>query len=287
MRPTDYAAAFIAGALLAVFSTSPSDAQEFRHRGWAGARLPGDKQNGCAMALEVRRDAGLVVYADAKRRLRIGLASREWKLEPGKEALAAVTFNDGPPILLKGEAVLPTTVLFDPMDFPDDGGLAALVEGARSVKLTYDGLYVRARLSGSARAMRLLWECASAPPEAAPPPEASDGGAGREGVGRAADFAFLRQGMDALEAHRKLIEAGWQADGDAPAAPAEVDAFKALRERGPPAASCSGETCAATYADAYGNALRTTFGAESEPKLRGWRLNPPDEAAKEEPKPED
>ncbi len=278
MASTDFAAACIAGALLAACAAGASVAQEFNHRGWAGARLPGDRENGCAMALEVQRDAGLVVYADSKRRVRIGLASRAWKLEPGKEALAAVTFNDGPPILLKGEAVLPTTVLFDPMDFPDDGGLGALVEGARSVKLTYDGLYVRARLSGSARAMRLLRECASAPPEAAPPPEASDGGAGRESVGRSADFAFLRQGMDALEAHRKLIEAGWQADGDAPAAPADDGALKVLRERGLPAASCSGETCAATYADAYGNALRTTLGAEGEPKLRGWRLNPPDEA---------
>lgn len=265
----------IAIALWATFS-APAAAQDFRYRGWIGARLVDDKANGCAMGLAVRREGGFVVYANAEGAFKVGLASPEWRLEPGKEALAAIVFDDGPPILLKGAAHSANTVLFEPMDFRGEGGLEPLVESARTVRMTYGGAYLRARLGGSSRAIKELRACAAAPlrSESADAPAAADAGAAADPQARAADFSFLRQGMDAAEANKLLLDAGWQAQGETEAATEDL-ALKALRESGVPAASCSGAptACQVDYADAYGAALKLTVAGEAPAKLRAWRLN--------------
>lgn len=272
-------AALALGAGLLVGSAAEAQAQEFRHRGWVGARLPGDAANGCAMGLDVRRGAGFVVYANSDRAFRIGVGSRELGLEQGKEGIAAVTFDDSPPILLKGAAISTTTILFDAMDLAVEGGLERLVEAARTVRFTYAGRSLRARLSGSARAIKLLKDCASAPEpiEAEPPAQAE--GAPQTGGERPVDFSFLRQGMDLADANTRLIDAGWQAETPEEAAVGGEDpALKSLRDRGVMAASCAGAppSCVVDYADAFGNALRVTASGEGSAKVRSWRLNPPD-----------
>ena len=100
-----------AAAALAVLAGAAS-AQEFRYRGWAGDRVPGDKDNGCVMALELRGGVGggFVMYGNSKRAFRIGVGGRELDFEPGKETFAAVAFDDGPPIVLKGSAQLSSAI---------------------------------------------------------------------------------------------------------------------------------------------------------------------------------
>jgi hypothetical protein len=253
-----------------------AEAQEFRHRGWVGARLPGDTANGCAMGLDVRRGGAFVVYANSDRAFRIGVASRELALEQGKEGLAAVTFDDSPPILLKGAAISTTTILFDAMDLAAEGGLQRLVEAARAVRFTYAGRSLRARLSGSARAIKLLRDCASAPEpiEAEPPAVASP----QQADGRSVDFSFLRQGMDLADANARLIDAGWQAEQPRVAAGGDDPLAQGLRDGGVTAASCSGAppSCVVDYADAYGNALRVAASGDGGRRIVSWRLNPPD-----------
>ncbi|RXF73031.1 hypothetical protein [Hansschlegelia zhihuaiae] len=254
-------------------------AQEFRHRGWVGARLPGDKDSGCAMGRDVRGGA-LVVYANAAGGLRIGLGSRELQLEMGKEAIGAATFDDSPPILLKGAAISANTVLFDLMEKAPDGALARLIEASRGVKLTYAGRSLVARLSGSERAIKLLRDCAAGPDPIEAPPVAQ--GAGASSGERAAEFGFLRQGMELGDANTKLLDAGWQAE--TPVGRADDPAAKPLRDRGVSGGTCSGTptSCVLDYADAYGNALRLTVAGD-EARVRNWRLNPPDEGARAGP----
>lgn len=264
-------------------SRDEGGAGEFRHRGWIGSRLASDKEGGCVMGLDTRRSAAFVAYASAKGAFKIGLGEASWTLEPGKEAIAAVTFDDSPPILLKGAAVSPTTVLFEAQNLPGEGGLEALVESARQVKLTYDGNYLRARLSGSSRALRLLRDCASAPAQArAAARDGTPAEGAPEAQERSAEFGFLRQGMAAGEANKRLLDAGWQAAGPAPGSGGadENPGFKRLRDRGVTAQSCSRAPtdCMVGYEDAYGNALRLTAAADDDaPTVKAWRLNPPDE----------
>lgn len=277
-----------AAAALAVLLGGAASAQEFRHRGWAGDRLPGDKDQGCVMAMEVRGGVGggFVLYGNAKREFRVGFGGRDLGLEPepGKETYGAIVFDDGPPIALKGEVRSKTLVLFEPLDFPVEGGLAGLVESARSVRLTYGKRYLRARLSGSSRAIEMLARCASAPAEEAPPQASVGRGAGAEPDGgvQSAEFGFLRQGAEASEAHEKLLGAGWQVEEPASAPAAAPDErLTAFRARGLPARACDAASgaCTIDYADAYGNELRVTATSEEAPKLRSWRLNPPDAPA--------
>lgn len=271
----------VLSALVASALAASAEAQEFRHRGWGGARMPNDKTQGCAMALELRREAAFVVYANAERAFKIGLAGREWKLEQGVEALAAVTFDDSPPILLKGAPASPTTILFEPLDFKAEGGLQPLVEAARSVKMTYAGKYMRARLSGSSRAIELLQRCAAAPERTEPRTTAAEttGGAPSAAEERSVDFSFLRQGMTAADANARLLDAGWQAEALPDGVRGDADpALKALHDKGVFAQSCDGAppSCVIDYVDAYGNALKVTAEGEGEPRLRKWRLNPED-----------
>lgn len=279
-----------AAVVVAVLLGGAASAQEFRHRGWAGDRLPGDKDDGCVMAIEVRGGVGggFVLYGNSKREFRVGVGGRDLELEEGSQALGAIVFDDGPPIVLKGEVRSKTLVLFEPLDFPVEGGLARLVESARSVRLTYGKRYLRARLSGSSRAIELLARCASAPSEESRP-QASAGRAGEPEGAQSAEFGFLRQGAAAGEAHEKLLGAGWQVEEPAagrpvagqPAEAAPDDRLAALRARGLPVRACDAAagSCTIDYADAYGNALRVTATSDEEPKLRNWRLNPPDAPA--------
>jgi hypothetical protein len=264
-------------ALALVCATAGAHAQEFRYRGWAGDRLPGDKANGCVMALQLDGGVGggFVMYGDPNRTFRIGLGGRGLELEPGKEGFAAVAFDDGPPIVLKGSAVSKTLALFEPLDFEIEGGLARLVESARSVRMTFGKRYMRARLSGSSKALELLARCVAAPAaEARARPSA---GEPQPEAPRAAEFGFLRQGSPAAEAHERLIGAGWQAEEGS--GPAGDDKVAAMRSGGLPVRACEASGCALDYADAYGNALRVTVTGEGEPRLKGWRLNPPDAPA--------
>ena len=261
-----------------------AQAQEFRHRGWMGARLPNDKAQGCAMALDLRgQSAAFVIYANGERAFKIGLAARDWKLDQATDAIAAVTFDDSPPILLRGKPVSPTTLLFEPIDYAGEGGLLPLVEAARSAKMTYAGQYVRARLGGSSRAIELLQRCVAAPepaePRAADP--ASGGTVGAENSDeRSAEFGFLRQGMTVEDANTRLLDAGWQTEAPPEDAPRGAGPeLKALRDKGVFAQSCEGEppSCVIDYVDAYGNALKVTAASGAEPRLTRWRLNPDDD----------
>ncbi|HVI28792.1 hypothetical protein [Hansschlegelia sp.] len=274
-------------AICGLATCAPAVAQEkgadFRYRGWIGAPLPNDADKGCAMAAQARGGV-FVAYANATGAFKIGVGGDDFELEPGKETIAAVVFDDGPPIVLKGVAATKAMALFEPINFPAGGRLEPLVESSRSVRMTFAGRYLRARLNGSSRALRMLRDCATAPQPVAPSADANGNAAsGPEAGERAADFGFLRQGMDATQANTRLLDAGWQveeATGAASASPgAPNPPLEALRARGIAAQSCEGAppSCVIAYADAYGNALRVTAVGEEDPKVKNWRFNPPDE----------
>lgn len=126
--------------------------------GWSWpARIKGDDEGGCLATKKLDDGKRFAVWANLNEGYGIGFVVPGAGLDPAKEYSGAVTFDNGPPVMLSGWALNSETVILD--SGAEEDSVQKFINTSKSLKLTFEKTSAEVALEGYLKLAERLREC--------------------------------------------------------------------------------------------------------------------------------